>query len=389
MQCHYTAAIVGFGNSGQRFATLCDEVKIDGAQLLVTCIVDVRNEHEFSGLSKGTRFTNSIRTAFEMCSYDVIFICTNDNTHFDVLLTISQYMDRFRIIVCEKPLTSTLSQAEVIKRIYGDKSIILNFNERLSEPVRALRRFMGDNDLMITRAAFFWGKNRIHDPRPTMGVFSEMAHPIDLAGYVADLGAVYDFKLLNATSIRSLYSRSDHPVPDSVEMTIAFPNGVILSGSGSYLWDNRDRRVIFYLGKELQCARYVAALRFDHPRWDDDSMEIWDLGMQPGCMTKIEKPIHLSERIETRLVGVDKMYRLVGCLIRELQGKRSSELARLDDAIFVQRVLDAIENQPGFAHHWPGRYAGRPWSPDRLEPSTKAEVDYAFHSEASIASSPD
>lgn len=347
----YSALIVGFGESGRRFLQAC-RAGSNSRRINVRCVVDIDpgklDHRSCDDIARST----CLDDVLERQAFDIVFVCTSDRTHFDVFRKLHRHARRIKRIVCEKPIAETLEQANAIAAQFENMSIAVNFVERYSPVVSRLRHWIAGNGLCTKRALFNWSKQRINDARPTMGIFSELSHPLDLVLYIAGIGVGTDYAVVNAASIRSAFTRDRTVVPDSVSMTLDFAGAVLVTGSCSYLWSRRDRRVILYLGARTGPVRYAAELRFDEPNWDCDGLEIWSLDTEPGVLTPHAAFAISDTDLPREEFGISKICRLLACILEELDGDTSDEIARLDQAVYVQKILGDIGDGSGSMHCW-------------------------------------
>lgn len=85
------------------------------------------------------------------------------------------------VILCEKPFVSDKEELNQAIQIINEnkKFVILSTVIRFSLASQKLKFYIEDNNLEIKRINFVWKKNRINDFRPTVGVISEIIHPLD------------------------------------------------------------------------------------------------------------------------------------------------------------------------------------------------------------------
>jgi predicted dehydrogenase len=353
----YSAMIVGFGNSGNRFLRASTLVGTERSRIEVTCIVD-RNEKVLKSIIDAkVEMHLTTEQALSVGKYDVIVICTTDSEHFCVFDAIRKGARYFHRVISEKPIAETLHQASQLKSSFNNDAVLVNFTERFSPAVTRLREWLVRHGLHVTRAAFFWGKYRIHDHRPTMGIMSEVTHPLDLILYIAGVPVETDFEVINATIILSDFARTPDPLLDSIDLAIEFSSGLLVTGSCSYMWSDRDRRVLVYLGAQTGVTTHLAVLTFDTPLWDIDKVEIFDLRQRPGQRTQVELMAVTEGDLPPRRAGINKLCLLLESVILELDGQRCEKAARLDQAVYVQRILDAVAQKARSPHSWKGHFA--------------------------------
>ncbi|MEI6117917.1 MAG: hypothetical protein WCP92_01340 [bacterium] len=94
-------------------------------------------------------------------------------------------------------LVENIEQAEQLLHIFQDHEISINFVERHSIIIEKFKKWIHENDVYISRASFKRGKYRLHDSRPTVGVLSEISHPLDLILMLSDTSTNTSFRIIN------------------------------------------------------------------------------------------------------------------------------------------------------------------------------------------------
>ena len=104
---------------------------------------------------------------------DVVCCCVPDEFHYGMLKQIAEYP--VKLVVTEKPLTKTLTEAEEIQKLYQDIPCIVNYSRRflkefgeLKERIPGYGRFLKGNG--------YYGKGILHNG----------SHMIDLLEYLFD-----------------------------------------------------------------------------------------------------------------------------------------------------------------------------------------------------------
>lgn len=112
---------------------------------------------------------------------DVISICTPDSTHFAVAQQVLQTAPSVRGMLCEKPLATSLAEAELLVEDARRRGVILavSYMRRYAANIRALRSFLSSGELGEITAVTGWY---------TKGVLHNGSHWFDLLRMLA--GAV-------------------------------------------------------------------------------------------------------------------------------------------------------------------------------------------------------
>ncbi|MBG6248402.1 MULTISPECIES: Gfo/Idh/MocA family oxidoreductase [Symbiopectobacterium] len=152
------AAIIGYGNAGQRFSHAIDMVNARQHTIEVKCVAD----SNFLALSEINLGKISIYESYQEMLFenelDLIFIATNDNTHFSLFKFIKDFNINYRKIVCEKPLVNTASEMEFLYDNFHANSIFVHFVERYSDACQELINYISENKRKVKRV-FLTGQN--------------------------------------------------------------------------------------------------------------------------------------------------------------------------------------------------------------------------------------
>jgi len=339
-----SVALIGFGSSGGRFlrALIYRQRFVGDVVLKAVCDSNVDRLKIFSG--QEIKKFNNVDDLLIDDNYDVIIVATNENSHFDVLRKIHKYQHKFKRLLVEKLLVETINQAEMVSEIFSDTDISVHFVERHSLIVERLMIWMKMKNLQVNRATFFWGKNRLNDHRPTIGVISEISHPIDLILMISRIESDTDFKILGGSYIYSDFSVSGKQVLDTINVNLKFGENLIVNGSSSFLWDKRMRKIQLFLTDSTGIVKYIANITFDNPNWDIDECCIKKINETDGSSSVIEQWKIEQEDLEEELLCVVKTNKYIEENIEEIKnGKKSMSLARLSQARYVQKIIHEIK----------------------------------------------
>jgi len=335
--------IAGLGRSGSRFVRAVQYMAQNGEPIRLAAVADPNADRRdvFAGSSIAT-FAD-YANAFDAGHYDIIINSLNEHQHFALFEALAARPQHRARILSEKPLTKTLAEAQAIGQLFPNHAIAVNFVERYSPICGTVRDYIHANNLTVARANFFWGKYRVHDPRPTIGVISEISHPLDLALSLADVqpGTPYAIQIGNA--VTSDYAGTSTNTLDTVTVAMRLDSGLLITGTSSFTWAGRDRRLELMLADTTGTITQMLALAFDDPLWDIDHVEGFDLRADGGRAAKVwERRIAENEIPEDAF----SVYKLVGFLRHNLATLHDTaptpHLAYLDQAIYVQRILHDI-----------------------------------------------
>ncbi len=230
--------IIGAGYAGTRMVRALNHPAGSGAGREPGRIMDVQPAKLHHWSIEGVPVFDELKIAMHTTKPDVVAVTVNEYAHLEVLRTVSSAGIRF--VLCEKPLASTLAEAEEVRNLLGSStSLSLNMVERFSDVVHEARRWLAAaGPVEVLRVEFHWGKHRIADPRPTIGVLSEIIHPIDLLRLLFDSGHLYDVRGCSTTT----QLRGDGPVcMDSIDFAAQAEPGYTVIGHASFSWPRRVR----------------------------------------------------------------------------------------------------------------------------------------------------
>jgi len=119
----------------------------------------------------------SLSDAFSRQAVDVVVVATPDELHYPILKEVAVHLPK--IVFAEKPLTSTLTEADEISALYLDKGISLavNYSRRFVPEIKALRGEIaaGIYGKYLTGSGYY-GKGTLHNG----------SHMIDLVRYLVN-----------------------------------------------------------------------------------------------------------------------------------------------------------------------------------------------------------
>lgn len=339
----YKVALIGFGRAGGRFLRALIYLQRNFGDLKLEAVCDCDKERLRKFKKYGIKSYTGIDQLLEVDDYDIFVVATNEDSHFDIISKIKEKSKKCKKILIEKLLVENIIQANKLKDVCSDSEISVHFVERNSIVVEKLKRWMNDKGVRISRASFFWGKYRLHDHRPTIGVVSEISHPLDLVLMLADINDNEKFKILQGSYISSDYSFFKTNLIDTISVKIKFGENLIVDGNSSFLWDRRERRIILFLSDNSQ-VKYMASIVFDSPQWDIDTCIISSVGIDSGKKVQIKKIASRQEGVKSDVLCISKIVKFIQENIYELKtNKISNNLVHLSQGIYIQNIIDALE----------------------------------------------
>lgn len=359
--------IVGLGYAGHRFARVVRHIEQHDPHVELVGICD-RDQTVRSRESSATPTFARLEEAMRAVSPSAVVVTVNEHDHAEVLHRLAPFAPRS--ILCEKPLTATLAEAERLPAAVCGDVLTLNLVERHSMVLDRYFDWAGTRPgLRPLRVDFFWGKHRVADVRPTMGVVSELTHPIDLVDhlfgfeeldFVSAHGAASDFSAHHASQLDTLSflaTADDYPV----------------LGTGSFAWPRRHRMLTALLGDDSGELHRVT-LDFDEPHWDCDHLRIEAIDKRTGYkQLRLEASTH-NEMFPEALRGVAKVETFVRCSL-DLDGRGQGTVVDHAQALRIQRVLERLSDTVGETPtphvsmlngaHGPARSVGLPLASER------------------------
>lgn len=333
--------LIGFGASGQRFYRVFSHIaQTPSPMLRVTTIVDRKVDVDFPS---DCRVCTTLTEALAAQPYDVAVVCVNEHEHFAVLSQLAQ--SPIPTLLCEKPLTATLDESRAVLPQLAGKQFALNMVERYSPVVADFhcwaRTMPG---LMLRRAQFFWGKHRVRDVRPTMGVLSEIIHPLDLVAHIFNLSS---WRVLEGFVLTSDFTHDGNPQADTVHCKLLADARCVVSAHASFAWAGRRREVTGFLTDD-DGASYQAHFTFDEGLWDCDTLTIHRICTRTGDRKEALSRRYTVDDFPASLHQVHKVYQFVRAGL-EPEAKGRVDLA---DAFSLQELLDDIADRlTGGANH--------------------------------------
>lgn len=209
----YNVVIIGAGNIGAFFDTPSNDsilthahaaVQNKNFHLLGFFDIDHKRSEEAAKLWSCKAF-ETFETAMEAA--DVVCCAVPDQYHFDMLKSIADYPVKF--VFAEKPITSTVSQANAICSLYKERNIPVNVNysRRFLDETAVLKKKRESFGSFICGTGYY-GKGILHNG----------SHMIDLI--INLLGNITDYKSRN-----KIYDFFDED--PSVEATLEVAGGKI------------------------------------------------------------------------------------------------------------------------------------------------------------------
>jgi predicted dehydrogenase len=339
--------IAGMGYAGSRFLSALrtlDGGHGAGADLEIAYHARHRTREDIP-------YYASIAEALTHFRPDVVIVAVTDSAHAEVLTALDGYEG---FVLAEKPLTSRNDDLDAVARALARTSgFALDLVERYSDATAALRDHVRRGGLTLVRAHATWGKDRINDHRPTVGVTSEVIHSLDLLQWIAPGG--HTVTPAGVLGVSSDFSISGPDVLDSVALTATLGEAPVTVYS-SFTNITRQRTVDLTFRDPDGGLVYASAV-YDTPVWDADRLRIWRR-VPDGEETLCEVDT-TTDRAPEQLRAIVKLRRLVADVLRYVRTGEAPQVAfaGLEESLALQRLLNDIEDAAattGPARYFPG-----------------------------------
>lgn len=318
--------MIGFGYSGRRFA----------AALNASVARSGRPPVEIAVVTKSRKVAehrqyDSVAEALAAFQPELVINASNDGEHARVLAELAGVE---LPLITEKPFVAPGQDAgQTAEALRSSPRVALNLIERYSPATQELRKYIAANGLWAVRADFRWAKNRLDDPRPTVGIVSEVIHPLDLVAYTT--GARGAYELLSVAGFRSDYSISGDAVAETVNLTAKL-GSTSVTGYASFTHLDRSRCIEYTLLGQAG-SRIYARCVYDTPLWDQDYLKIWRA--DPDGEEVIQEQSY-SGSADPQMATISKLTDFVEELVF---GAVAPRYAGLDEAVALQLTLDHID----------------------------------------------
>ncbi|MET9070761.1 Gfo/Idh/MocA family oxidoreductase [Streptomyces sp. NPDC004232] len=293
-------------------------------------------------------YFGSLPQALRDFAPDLVIVAVTDSAHAEILTALDGYRG---FVLAEKPLTSRQDDlAAVASALRHTSGFAMDLVERHSDVTMALRDYAGRHELRLVRAHATWGKDRINDHRPTVGVTSEVIHSLDLLRLIGPRD--HAVEPVDVIGVASDFSVSGPEVLDSVALTASL-GGAPVTVYSSFTNITRQRTVDCTFRAPDDSLVHATAV-YDTPVWDADRLRIWrrtDAGEQTLSVVDTRE-----DPVPQELRGIVKLRRLVADALRFVVHGTDPLVgfAGLDESIALQRLLNRIEDMARVAG--PARY---------------------------------
>ncbi|VVP70134.1 Inositol 2-dehydrogenase/D-chiro-inositol 3-dehydrogenase [Pseudomonas fluorescens] len=334
------AVVIGVGRSGSRFLRAAQYIDPAIGKIEIVGVSDIDSEKLNALLGTGIRLEQDFKKILSDTPSDLIVIAVTDGAHYEILKYIKENSIGFKKIICEKPIVTKDEHCQFVRSAFDDDQIYVSFVERYSLAVSKLKKYIDVNNRNVDSATFVWSKYRVKDSRPTVGVISEITHPVDLACYLGAIREDNNFQIHFSCTRESDFVRGGGLRPETIMACAEFEGGMLLSGTSSYVQSERNRTMEFLLTNEFSKVVEVAVLRLDSPKWDDDHLSIFRVGDNSPCL---ETSYSTSSIKFGSRRYIEKICLFLEDVISDIDGEGSKALPTKSQALLVQNIVNQFE----------------------------------------------
>ncbi|MCG2459077.1 Gfo/Idh/MocA family oxidoreductase [Staphylococcus epidermidis] len=323
--------IIGMGFAGNMYQQVLSHLKkYDNYSLNIAYHSKSRNNFSI-------KYYPTLKTALKKHNPSLIIVTVNDVYHLEIL---NELKDFKGTILCEKPLVANQEQLNIIKdSLSNETNLILSTVIRFSRASQKLKEFLKNRKTSIKKIKFVWKKNRINDYRPTVGVVSEVIHPLDTIQWLLNKR----INIQNTLTTSSNYSIDrNKKTLDSVFILGETDDKEVISGYSSFISLQVERSIEIVL-KDLELdTHFFITLTFDKDEWFSDKLIIFQEN-QEGYkelinFNSMNIKTNYSKKLERTLLMIKSI----------LNNKmESTNLCLKEDTFSIQSLLNDIsKNEP-------------------------------------------
>lgn len=337
----FNVAIIGLGNAGSRFLSAFEKLKETDRRINIVGICD----HNPSRIEKlATPSFTYYEDMLKSIKCNIVVIATTDDTHFTILQHLANNKYAIDTIICEKPICVNPTQLRLLEEIYKDRRFFVTFLERYSPAITTLQDIMETQSWKARELRFTWSKCRIKDSRPTIGILSEITHPIDLCLCLADAYAPELEFECTAFCTKSDFVRDGKATLDSASAFITIRDEILIQGTSSYIAPKRARQIEALLASDDGTIAGIALLTFDDPFWDDDTLTIYEIDYQAGRLKEkfrfdYRSNVHRHQRAPKKLLD------FIRDILQISPSGTNWRLPNFKQSCVVQSLINDIEQQ--------------------------------------------
>lgn len=256
--------IIGMGFAGKLYYESLLYLKVKENKNINLAYCSNKNENI------SINYFENIEKALKEYNPQMIIVTVNDIYHLDILKSLEKFEG---IILCEKPFVANNEELISAQKVTNTnkQTIILSTVIRFSLATLELKNFIENKNIVIKRIDFVWKKNRINDYRPTVGVISEIVHPLDTVQWLFN-GKIKKNSIINMKS--NFASNKELYIPDTIFFSGSI-NGGLINGYSSFVSLKVERSIDILLKDIDNTNHYYINLSYDSPSWFEDKLSIY------------------------------------------------------------------------------------------------------------------
>jgi predicted dehydrogenase len=317
-------AAVGCGYWGPNAIRNLDAVP--GFQLCCVCDSDAERLRPVAARYPGARPTTDVDNLFDDASIDAVYISTPVSTHYQL---VQRALDSGKHVLVEKPLATTVEQAEALAGLAAAKGLTLMVGHTFvfSPPVRKVKELI---DSGVIGPIYY-----VETTRVNLGLFQK-----DVS-VLWDLGP-HDLSILNywlgeVPITVSARGRSflGEALEDVAFLTLEFPSGILAQVQISWLAPSKLRRTSV-VGRERMVV------------YDDlepvEKVKVYDRGVdrQPASFGEYQLTYRSGDILSPRLDTTEPLYLECAHFLECIQTGREPDTSPRS-GVEVVRVIQAAE----------------------------------------------
>jgi predicted dehydrogenase len=317
-------AAVGCGYWGPNVIRNLDSVP--GFQLCCVCDSNAERLQPVAARYPAARPTTDINNLFEDASIDAVYLSTPVSTHFQL---VKRALDSGKHVLVEKPLATTVEQAEALAALAAAKGLTLMVGHTFvfSPPVRKVKELI---DTGVIGPIYY-----VETTRVNLGLFQKDVSVLwDLAPH--DL-SILNYWLGEVPIQVSARGRSflGQALEDVAFLTLEFPSGILAQVQVSWLAPSKLRRTSV-VGRERMVV------------YDDlepvEKVKVYDRGIdrQPASFGEYQLTYRSGDILSPRLDTTEPLYLECAHFLECIQTGREPDTSPRS-GVEVVRVIQAAE----------------------------------------------
>jgi len=229
-----------------------------------------------------------------------------------------------------------------------DRFVSLDTIIHFSPVFDRLREMTEGRDLTLTKFECTWTKDRTSDPRPTIGIASDIVHPLGVVSEMFRQGSV---KLISGTGYQGKLSDSAPNVIFDIDTRWVTSDNLPVILKSSYAAPEQKRQVVVHY-KQADGQPLIAALDFDISP-GTDSLKLFSCKPNGENLVErysyISKPEDIDTGYPTSILVPDRISAFIGWSARAYLNPSdltaTSKISNLDAAKHIQDSIGQVNDQ--------------------------------------------